>query len=85
MARLTSVIYECELCGSEITVKGDGSGELSPIYCCGMTVSEMPIDRPRSPKPKKKAPTRKKSKSGPAKTAAKKVTPAGRTTTAKKK
>lgn len=40
MTRARTVTYECEKCGSEIVVTSTGEGELSPIYCCGIEVSE---------------------------------------------
>ena len=39
MARI--VTYECEQCGSEIVVTETGETLLSPIYCCGVTVTEV--------------------------------------------
>lgn len=39
MTALRIVEYGCSLCGTEITVTGDGSGHISPIYCCGILVS----------------------------------------------
>ena len=35
------VTYECEQCGSEIVVTETGETLLSPIYCCGVTVTEV--------------------------------------------
>lgn len=58
MATLRTVDYVCEVCGTEIAVTGEGEGSLSPIYCCGVTVSEVAV--------------RPVKKSGAAKTGAKK-------------
>ena len=41
MAQATVVTYECELCGSEVIVTSTGESRLSPIYCCGMEVTQI--------------------------------------------
>ena len=54
MARAKSVTYECEQCGSEIVVTSTGEGELSPIYCCGIEVTEATSTVKKSARPGKK-------------------------------
>jgi len=61
---MTKIItYECEQCGSEIVVTATGETLLSPIYCCGVTVTEV------SSVAKKQGTAKKK----PAKKVAKKI------------
>ena len=62
MARI--ITYECEQCGSEIIVTETGETQLSPIYCCGITVSEV------SSVQKKATPAKKAAKKVVAKKAA---------------
>ena len=52
MARI--VTYGCEQCGSEIVVTETGETLLSPIYCCGVTVTEVSSVEKKQGKPKKK-------------------------------
>ena len=35
MAAKKTVTYECEVCGTEVTVNSECMSTLSPIYCCG--------------------------------------------------
>jgi hypothetical protein len=65
MARI--VTYECEQCGSEIVVTATGETLLSPIYCCGVTVTEV------SSVPKKQGTVKATVKKKPAKKVTKKV------------
>ncbi len=53
MARI--VTYECEQCGSEIIVTETGETQLSPIYCCGISVTEVNSLGKKQATPKKKA------------------------------
>jgi hypothetical protein len=39
MARV--ITYNCDVCGSEIVVSEAGDSQLSPIYCCGVEVTEV--------------------------------------------
>ena len=55
MARKRAVTYECEQCGSEIVVTSTGEGELSPVYCCGIEVTEISSTSKKAVRPKKKA------------------------------
>jgi hypothetical protein len=74
MARI--ITYECEQCGSEIIVTETGETQLSPIYCCGITVSEVgSVQKKATPAKKsaKKAPKKVVAKKAPKKVAAKKV------------
>jgi len=48
------VTYECEQCGSEIVVTETGETLLSPIYCCGVTVTEVSSVAKKQGKPNKK-------------------------------
>jgi len=67
MATLKTIEYVCVICGSEISVTGDGSGHLSPIYCCGVNVSlqdigeeERKVDKKGTVKAVKKTVIKKK-------------------------
>lgn len=40
MAKTKTVTYECRRCGTEIVVTSIGTGELSPLYCCGVETIE---------------------------------------------
>ncbi len=55
MAKAVVVTYECEQCGSEVIVTRTGETMLSPIYCCGMRVTEVSSVEKKPVKPKKKA------------------------------
>lgn len=55
MARKRTVTYECQQCGSEIVVTSTGEGELSPVYCCGIEVTEISSPGKKAVRPKKKA------------------------------
>lgn len=54
MATSRIVTYECEECGSEIVVSSLGESRLSPIYCCGIEVTEISSLEKKPVKPKKK-------------------------------
>jgi len=58
MAKL--VMYECDECGCEITVKEMPETQLSPLYCCGEEMETA------AAKPKKKT-AKKKTAKKPAK------------------
>ncbi len=55
MANATIVTYECEICDSEIVVTSTGEGRLSPIYCCGMEVTQISSVKKKPRKASKKA------------------------------
>ena len=55
MAKAMIVTYECEQCGTEVVVTETGETMLSPIYCCGMEVTEISSVEKKPVKPKKKA------------------------------
>jgi hypothetical protein len=55
MAQATIVTYECELCGSEVIVTNTGESRLSPIYCCGMEVTQISSAKKKPKKVAKKA------------------------------
>jgi len=53
MARI--VTYECTQCGSEVVVIESLGTQLSPIYCCGIEVTEVFTAKKKQAKPQKKA------------------------------
>jgi len=55
MAKAMIVTYECEQCGTDVVVTTTGETMLSPIYCCGMEVTEISSVEKKPVKPKKKA------------------------------
>jgi len=55
MAKAVIVTYECEQCGTDVVVTTTGETMLSPIYCCGMEVTEISSVEKKPVKPKKKA------------------------------
>ncbi len=79
MTVLRIVEYGCSLCGTEITVTGDGSGHISPIYCCGILVSTKDIKEAKRSAPALKRPTKK-----PSPAAKKKSASSGKTASARK-
>jgi hypothetical protein len=54
MAKAMVVTYECERCGTEVTVSEAFGAQLSPIYCCGMEVTEISSVEKKPAKAKKK-------------------------------
>ena len=38
MADQKQVVYECEVCETEIIINNKGGIELNPVYCCGSPV-----------------------------------------------
>lgn len=54
MVKARILTYECEECGSEIIVTPSGETQLSPIYCCGIEVTEISSERKKPASPKKK-------------------------------
>jgi len=64
MARKRTVTYECEQCGSEIVVTSTGEGELSPVYCCGIEVTELSSTGKKAVRPKKKVAKNESSRKG---------------------
>ena len=38
MAAKKTITYECEVCGTEVTVISECLSTLSPIYCCGVSL-----------------------------------------------
>ena len=55
MAKAMMVTYECSRCGTEISVSPALGAQLSPIYCCGMAVTEVSSVGKASAKTKRKA------------------------------
>jgi hypothetical protein len=70
MAKTRIVNFECAECGSEVVVTATGEVQLSPIYCCGVEVTETTSGLRTQTKPKKQI-TMKTTK----KISQKKVTP----------
>ncbi|HBR21041.1 MAG TPA: hypothetical protein DD713_00490 [Nitrospiraceae bacterium] len=60
MAKL--IIYECDECGCEVTVKEMPETQLRPIYCCGAEVEEISTAKKKAVKTKKKAVKKKAAK-----------------------
>lgn len=55
MAKAMVVTYECEQCGTDVVVTTTEETMLSPIYCCGMEVTEISSVEKKPVKPKKVA------------------------------
>jgi len=53
MAKEKIVTFECTECGSEVVVTANGEVQLSPIYCCGVEVTETTSGLRKQTKPKK--------------------------------
>jgi hypothetical protein len=62
MSNARIVTYECKLCGSEIVVTERMETKLSPIYCCGVEVTEIGSMEKKLAKPKKKTAKKKVAK-----------------------
>ena len=83
MAQATVVTYECELCGSEVIVTDTGESRLSPIYCCGMEVTQISSVK-KKPKKAPKKTAKKGTKKVPKKKTVKKKKPAAKKKSSKK-
>jgi hypothetical protein len=83
MANATIVTYECELCGSEVVVTSTGESRLSPIYCCGMEVTQISSMKKGAKKAQKKT-VKKGTKKVLKKKTAKKRKPAAKKKSSKK-
>ena len=83
MANATIVTYECELCGSEVVVTSTGESRLSPIYCCGMEVTQISSVKKGAKKAQKKT-AKKGTKKVSKKKTAKKKKPASKKKSSKK-
>jgi uncharacterized Zn finger protein (UPF0148 family) len=53
MAKAVMITYECNRCGTEIVVSPAEGGRLSPIYCCGIGVTEISSVEKKPAKAKK--------------------------------
>jgi hypothetical protein len=84
MAKARIITYECEECGSEIVVTPTGETALSPIYCCGIEVTELSSAEKKPSKPAKKKIASKITKKVTKKTVAAKKKPAAKKKTARK-
>ena len=49
MAARKTVVYECDVCGTEVTVNSEGLSNLSPIYCCGISLFATEKKPPTKP------------------------------------
>ena len=47
------VNFVCTECGSEVVVTATGEVQISPIYCCGVEVTETTSSASKQTKPKK--------------------------------
>jgi hypothetical protein len=84
MAKTRIITYDCEQCGSEIVVTSTGESQLSPLYCCGLEVSEVSsAQKKKVAKPAKKAAPKVTKKTVKKKVTAKKK-PAAKKKSAKK-
>ena len=83
MAKAMVVTYECEQCGTDVVVTTTGETMLSPIYCCGMEVTEISSVEKKPVKPKKKA-VKKVAKKVAKKKVAKRKKPAAKKKASKK-
>jgi hypothetical protein len=81
MAKAMIVTYECKRCGTEIVVSEALGAQVSPIYCCGMEVTEVfSVEK----KPAKKKAVKKVVKKVSTKKIAQKKKPAAKKKTSKK-
>jgi len=53
MAKAVMITYECNRCGTEVVVSPAEGGQLSPIYCCGIAVTEISSVEKKPARPKK--------------------------------
>lgn len=83
MAKAMVLTYECEECGTDVVVTTTGETMLSPIYCCGMEVTEISSVEKKSARPQKKA-VKKVAKKVAKKKVAKKKKPAAKKKASKK-
>jgi hypothetical protein len=74
MATEKMITYECTECGSEVVVTSTGDIEISPIYCCGIEVIEVPSIIKKQTKTKKPVGKQVTKKIAPKKVTSKKAT-----------
>ena len=74
MARV--ITYECDECGCEVVVTKTAETELSPLYCCGIELSQVSAAEEKAAKTVRKTSARKPAKpvKKAPKTLAKKIT-----------
>jgi len=72
MAKARIANFECAECGSEVVVTSTGEVQLSPIYCCGVEVTETTTDVKKQTKPKKQIAKKTTKKIAPKKVTQKK-------------
>ena len=46
MTAKKTVVYDCDVCGTEVTINSEGMGNLSPIYCCGIALTRRKKNKP---------------------------------------
>jgi len=83
MAKAMKVTYECFRCGTEVVVSPASGAQLSPIYCCGIAVTEVSSVGKASAKTKGKA-VKKVAKKVSKKTVAQEKKPAAKKKKGKK-
>jgi hypothetical protein len=71
MAAKKTVVYDCDVCGTEVTVNSEGISNLSPIYCCGISLSRRKNKPARKPGNKISARTKTAARESGKKTAGK--------------
>ncbi|MDP2168467.1 MAG: hypothetical protein Q8J64_09085 [Thermodesulfovibrionales bacterium] len=62
MTKMTTVDYECRLCGTRVVITSTGEHRLEPVYCCGMEVHEITALNAAKTKKPAKAKTKKPAK-----------------------
>jgi uncharacterized Zn finger protein (UPF0148 family) len=83
MAKGMMITYECDRCGTEVVVSPSSGAQLSPIYCCGMEVTEV-SSVVKAPAKTKKNTVKKVAKKVSKKKVAPKKKPAAKKKTSKK-
>ncbi|NJD56451.1 MAG: hypothetical protein FIA94_08625 [Nitrospirae bacterium] len=68
-----TVVYECTVCGTEVTVTSEGLSDLGPVYCCDIALGAS--QKGVSPKPAAKITSKKKTTVHTAKVVTKKSLP----------
>lgn len=83
MAKGVMISYECDRCGTEVVVSPGLGAQLSPIYCCGMRLTEISSVAKTPVKAKKKTIKKVAKKVSKKKVASKKKTAARKKTSKK--
>jgi hypothetical protein len=64
MATIRTVLYECDVCGTEVIVNSAGIERVSPIYCCGIELTERTLSPAKKTAPAKDRETKTLKKAG---------------------